>query len=175
MRSIHIMLCAALLCGVSCSKRYREDVVAGNGGAEEAEVEQMRSLYVEEEINWLPREELMRDAGKVFYIVSDVPVSEFCRRAVVFTEDDKGVTAYLTIEGSVIRDRLGAVLIDGTEYGGIFYAWKIERYKETNVGFHIYCYWKGPGHDASTTDPLSMKYDVEKDLIYIWHIDPKDL
>jgi hypothetical protein len=175
MKSICVILFAVLLCGVSCSKRYRENVAAGDAAAEEAEVEQMRNLYTEEEIKSLPREELMRDAGKVFYIVSDVPTGEFCRQAVVFTEDDKGVTIYLSIGGSVIRDRLGTILIDGSKYGGTFYAWKIERYRETNVGFHVYCYWKSPGYEASSTDPLSMKYDMEKDLIYMWHIDPKDL
>jgi hypothetical protein len=170
-----MILLAVLVCMVSCVKRNTENIADDNGDVEEAGVTQTLNLYTEDEIKSLPREELMRNAGKIFYVIADVPMSEFCRRAVVFTEDKNGVTIYLSIDGSVIRDRLGTVLIDGSEYGGMFYAWKIEVNKKNDNVFFIYCYWKSHGFDASSTDPLSMKYDTEKDLIYIWHIDPKDL
>jgi hypothetical protein len=128
----------------------------------------------------------MIDAGKTFYIISDVPLGEFCRKtsvplgefcrkAVVFTEDDEGVTVYLSVDGSIIRDRLGTILIDGSKYGGTFYAWKIARFKNITTGFYIFCYWGKSDLESSSTDPLSMEYDMERDLIYIWHIDPKDL
>jgi hypothetical protein len=174
MKSIWMILFVVLVCGVSCTKRYNG--TDGGGGTEKQKAaEEERNLYTEEEIKTLPREELMYDAGKTFYIIADVPLGEFCRRAVVFTEDDNGITEYLSIDGSVIRDRLGTIIIDGSKYGGTFYAWEIARYQKTGVGFYIYCYWKSPGYEASSTDPLNMEYDIEKDLIYIWRIDPKDL
>jgi hypothetical protein len=181
MKSISVILFVVLLCGVSCSKRHKEDVAGGNGAAEETVVEQIPDVYTEEEMKSLPREELMRDAGKTFYIIADAPVgitdvpgTEFCRRAVVFTEDGSGITTYLSVDGSIIRDKLGIKLMDGSKYGHPFYAWKIERYKNSSRGFYIYCYWGSSEFNASSTDPLVMEYDWEKDLIYVWEMDPKD-
>jgi hypothetical protein len=188
MKGISIILFAVLLCGVSCSKRHSGNVADGNRAAEEAVVERIPDVYTEEEMKSLPREELMREAGKTFYIIADAPVGIidllvsleihgsdfFCRRAVVFTEDDSGITTYLSIDGSVIRDRLGTKLMDGSKYGHPFYAWKIGRFEKISDGFFIFCYWGSSEFNASSTDPLTMEYDVEKDLIYIWHMDPKD-
>jgi hypothetical protein len=179
MKGKYFVLIVVLFCAISCSKN-------NSNSAQDVGHAQAQDLYTEQEIKTLPREELMMDAGKTFYIISDVPpgefcrktsvpLGEFCRKAVVFTEGDEGVTVYLSIDGSIIRDRLGTILIDGSKYGGTFYAWKIAKYKETNVGFLIYCYWGKSDLESSTTDPLSMEYDMERDLIYIWHIDPKDL
>jgi hypothetical protein len=132
-----------------------------------------QNVYTVEELRASAHEVLMRDAGKVFYILSDNPVGEFCNKAQVFTDIDGIITVYLTIDDNIIRDRVGTVLMDGSGRGYPFHAWQMESLKPPREGgFYIYMYLEGAILGYPSADPLLFEYNSNTDLLYIWHIDP---
>lgn len=129
-------------------------------------------IDIDEAATFSINEKLMEDAGKIFYITEDVFLDGFSRKAQVYTEENGDRTVYLTIKESIIYDKNGTILMDGSQYGPPFYAWKIENFENHEAGFYIFCYWGSSGVDATTTDPVLFEYDESKDELYIWRIDP---
>jgi len=132
---------------------------------------QKKNQITDANVNEQEKTLLMQDSGKTFYFASENKLNEFTKKAVIISKEKEQNIIYLAIINNIIVDRNNTVLIDGSKYGKEFYAWKVEIGNSSS--FNISCFWNH-GKDVVTTDPLTIVYSKEEDLLKIWHIDPKE-
>ena len=110
------------------------------------------SVFSQNEIETMKRIEMTTSTGETFYLIEEYIRDDFLKRAVIFT-DNNNIKVYFTVNNKSVSDQNGTVIIDGSNYGEDFYAWKIEIVKN---GFYFHPFWN---NGKSTTDPIMYTFD----------------
>jgi predicted RNA methylase len=110
-------------------------------------------------------ETIRANSGKVFTVYIEYLTDKYIKKAIIIDSNDMNKNVYFKIDNSKIEDKNGNIIINGENYGQIFYAWKIEVNEN---GFYIHPYWN---YGKSTTDPIEFNYNEQNDSFEEFKID----